>query len=200
MKKFGKIFEKVPLTIYTITLYASPFAGMGLAVGLSELSSKFENETVQGIFLAAAFVSLLLCFVFYHIMWVINFIFGAKNAVLASGKGRITGKGCLIYKLLQIPYHCLFFLFCLLWVGAAANPFLMWSYIFLPLAVLHSFCVMLSVSIYGISRAIRLKRDDAITTGKMAAIIILLLIFVLDFIGAIMLIFADKAQSENPEL
>lgn len=200
MKAFGKIFEKVPLTIYTITLYISPFAGIGLAIGLSELGNKFENEAVQGIFAAAAFISLLICFVFYHIMWFINFIFGAKNAVLASGKGRITGKGCLVYKLIHIPYHFIFFLFCLLWIGAAANPFLMWSYIFLPLAVLHSFCVMLSTSVYGISRAIRLKRDGAITTGKMAAIIILLLIFALDFIGAIMLIFADKAQSENPEL
>ena len=198
MKTFGKIFEKVPLTIYTITLYVSPLAGIGLAIGLSELGSKFENKTIQGIFAAAAFISLLLCFVFYNIMWFINFVFGAKNAVLASGKGRTTGKGCLVYKILHIPYHIIFFLFCILWVGAAANPFLMWSYIFLPLAVFHSFCVMLSTSVYGISRAIRLKRDKAITTGKTAAIIILMLIFVLDFIGAVMLIFADKAHSENP--
>lgn len=192
----NKYLIKHPLTIYTAAIYASPIVGIGSVFAFNKLGGLFENDTIRHTLNYIGLGILLLCFVFYHVMWFVNFAFGIKNAASAPGKGKITGKGCFVCKLVQIPYHCLFFAACAIWVMGAANPFLFWSYIFLPLAVFHSFCVMLSTSVYGITRAIRLKKDRAITTGKTVAVIILLLIFVLDFIGAAMLFTADKARSE----
>lgn len=198
MKLFDKIFEKVPLTVYTITLYASPIISVILMLFFASLFEFFDNSALKSIFSFIVLISPLICFIIYSVIWIVNLIFGAKNAVLPSVNGRTTGKGVLVYKLIQAPYHCLFFLFCLVWVLGAYNPFLIWTYIFLPLAVVHSFGVMLSTSIYGISRAVRLKRDGVISKRKATVIIILLLIFVLDFFGAAELIHAEKNRPEAP--
>lgn len=163
---------KKVLKLYTVVIYGIWFS---LFVGalLMNLSS-----TVGAVFTILYWTCLLL-----------SMIIGIVNLVCAIKEAKRDTPDCfrtiLLFKLIHIPFYVVNFIVWFILALAAANPFLMWMWLLIPVAMLYAYGVLLSTSLYECSHLLARKRN-----GKQKRIwyhVILQLIFVLDIVDSVIL-------------
>lgn len=200
-----------PLILYTVVLYVCPLIvilalkiiGLDIITPLFLIMIGFDNPNIGNFIYGIApwqvsVALLVICFIVHMIAWIFNLLCASKRTIHKWG----TRKSARFFKfkLIHAPYQILYFACFFMFFLAAANPFLMWTWLFVPLEILHAYIVLLATSFHGISLALRLKRAGIISNKRFVITVILLLTFVLDFIGGAMLAAADKKARKTEDI
>lgn len=100
-------------------------------------------------------------------------------------------------KLCNTPFFILNILMWLLVVPATFNPFLMWVWLFVPLAIVYAYMLLLATSSYAIAHLIFLCRKGEISKRTCVLHIFLQLIFVVDVIDIFLLRRMEKRLAKQ---
>lgn len=165
---------KKMLTIYTISVYMVP-----LFIILFLLSNAFFDSLAFFCFIMI-FVSMGLCM----LLGIVNLVFAVKEAAVYTENGF---RNVMRFKLMHIPFFIVNFLFWLFYMAASANPFLIFTWVFIPVVVLYTYGVMLATSFHECGHLVTCKRKGLLGQHKIWYHIILQFIFVLDIIDSIVL-------------
>lgn len=127
--------------------------------------------------------------VLYLACMLLSMIIGIVNLVCAIKEAKKDTPDCfrtiLTFKLIHIPFYIINFLAWFILALAAANPFLMWMWLFIPVAIVYTYGVLLSTSLYACTHLLARKRN-----GKQQKIwyhVLLQLTFVLDVVDSVFL-------------
>lgn len=162
------------LTIYTVSVYMVP-----LLIILFLITNFYFDKLAFPCFIMI-FVCMGVCMLF----GIVNLIFALKEVSVCTENGF---RNVMRFKLIQIPFFIVNFLFWLFYMLASANPFLIFTWVFIPVVILYTYGVMLATSFHECAHLIACKRKGLLGQHKIWYHIILQFIFVLDIIDSIVL-------------
>lgn len=139
------------------------------------------------------FIILAVMLLLINIFAIVNIIIGftvKKNALVPENEKVL--RTALKFKIAFLPFFILHFIYCFIIAMGSANPFLMWTWIFIPIEIALAYIVLLSTSAYNISKIICLLRTKKISGGQCALHIILQLFFVADLIDNVILSIKER--------
>lgn len=165
---------KKMLTIYTIFVYMVP-----LFIILFLLTNAFFEPLAY-----FCFIMIFVCMGVCVLLGIANLIFALKEVTVCTENGF---RNVMRFKLIHIPFFIVNFLFWLFYMAASANPFLIFTWVFIPVVILYTYGVMLATSFHVCGHLLACKRKGLLGQHKIWYHIILQFIFVLDIIDSIVL-------------